>query len=441
MLGAIALVTFGSTAFSVELNGPARAASPGENGQLAFVRTFDLVSASVNPVALKEPGGQVTYSVRITNTSVDRDISITSVVDDKTGDLDDEGGSGCFDVPMNMAPGQFASCRYTTQLTGRGGTAYSNLVTASGHDDRGDPVSGSDEPRVDIIARLIDLVIIKRASSPTPLNGIVTYTLTITNRGPDTATNVQLADPAPFGIAYLTANAVQGTCNPTPSHITCGLGSIAADRAVTVAVTGRAAQVGSHTNTATVTGSGGRETNPADNVDSATTVVPQPLLAPEPPTTAPCLRLTVKPKVVKADGKIDRITVGVTAADRPVAGARVLVAGARVRERARTNRRGIAVLFVNPKRAGLLTVSTFKTKPPACGPKRIGVVGVFLPPVPASYGAPSGMSPVRRARARGRCGRTGRHASRARARPAARGADAGRRRSPRASRRGGASAR
>lgn len=342
----------------------------------------NLVSASVDPVALKEPGGQVTYSVRITNTSVDRDISITSVDDAKTGDLDDEGGSGCFDVPINMAPGQFASCQYTTHLTGTGGTAYSNLVTASGHDDRGDPVSGSDEPRVDIIARIIDLVMIKGASSPTPLNGIATYSLTITNSGPDAATNVQLADPAPFGITYLTANALQGTCNLTPSLVTCGLGSITAGETVTVAIKGRAAQVGSHTNTATVTGSGGRETNPADNIDSATTVIPQPLLAPEPPKTEACLTLTVKPKLVKADGKIDRIAVSVVAGRKPVAGARVLVAGAGVRDRARSNRRGIAVLFVNPKKAGLLTVSTFKTKRPTCGIRRIGVVAVFLPPVP-----------------------------------------------------------
>ena len=62
------------------------------------------VSKSANPTAVKEPGGQVAYSVRITNTSADVDVHITNVVDDKFGDLDDDGGSGCFDVPINLAP-------------------------------------------------------------------------------------------------------------------------------------------------------------------------------------------------------------------------------------------------------------------------------------------------------------------------------------------------
>ena len=61
-------------------------------------------------------------------------------------------------------------------------------------------------------------------------------------------------------------------------------GTIAAGQTVTIAITGRATTVGSHTNTATVTGGGGRETNPADNVDSAVTVVPAPL---KPPTVKP----------------------------------------------------------------------------------------------------------------------------------------------------------
>ncbi len=191
-----------------------------------------------------------------------------------------------------------------------------NVVTVSGHDENGNPLTASDDAKVDITPRLIDLVIVKDATSPTPLNGIVNYSLTVTNKGPDTATNVQLADPAPAGITYLTANPSQGTCSLNPALITCSLGSIAAGQTVTIAITGRATAVGSHTNTATVTGGGGRETNPADNVDSAVTVVPAPL---KPPTVKPepkpevCLTLTVSPKMIKADGKPDKVTAKVTA--------------------------------------------------------------------------------------------------------------------------------
>lgn len=338
------------------------------------------VSASVSPLALEEPGGTVTYSVRITNTLPGLGISITSVEDKRIGDLDDEGGIGCFDAPMNMAPGDFASCRYTAEITGAGGTAYSNLIVASGYDESGRPVLGSAEPRVELLPRLIDLVVVKDATSPTPLNGVVVYTLTVTNKGPNTAVDVHVADPAPAGIAYLRASPAQGTCSVSPSFVTCALGSLAARQSLTTEIAARATEVGLHTNTATVTGGGGRETSPADNVDDAVTVVPQPLLPPAPP---PCLQLTVAPRQLRADGKTDRITVKVTAAGRRVAGVRVLVRGAGVRKTRRTDRAGIAVLVVNPGKAGLLTVSARDARRRACGVKLIGVVGVFLPP-PAS---------------------------------------------------------
>jgi uncharacterized repeat protein (TIGR01451 family) len=342
------------------------------------------VSKSANPTTIKEPGGPVTFSVTITNTSADVMVTIDNVVDDKFGDLDDAGGNGCFDVPINLAPGENVNCTFQKTITGVGGTTHVNVVTVTGHDSAGHQLTASDDARVDITERLIDLVIVKEASSPTPLNGIVKYSLTVTNKGPDTATNVQLADPAPAGITYLTANPSQGTCNLSPELITCSLGSIAAGQTVTIAITGRATTVGSHTNTATVTGGGGRETNPADNVDSAVTVVPAPL---KPPTVKPepapafCLALTVSPKMIKADGKPDKVTVKVTAGSKPMKGIKVVVKGAGVSKAAKTNGKGVAVLRINPKKPGLITVTVVETNQKLCGPKRIGVVGVFLPPL------------------------------------------------------------
>ena len=143
------------------------------------------VQKSANPTSLKEPGGPVQFSVRITNTS-NVAVTITNVVDDKFGDLDDSGGTSCFDVPINLPPGAFSSCQFTGQVTGSGGTEHVNVVTASGNDEFGNPLSDSDDARVTITPRLIDLVIVKDATSPTPLNGTVDYSLTVTNKGPDT---------------------------------------------------------------------------------------------------------------------------------------------------------------------------------------------------------------------------------------------------------------
>jgi uncharacterized repeat protein (TIGR01451 family) len=345
------------------------------------------VQKSATPTTVKEPGGPVTFSVTITNTSTDTDVAITNVVDDKFGDLDDSGGNGCFDVPVNLAPGQKVNCTFQRTITGAGGTAHVNTVTASGHDENGNSLSDSDDARVDITPRLIDLVVVKDASSPTPLNGTVRYTLTVTNKGPDPATNVQLADPAPAGIEYLTASPSQGTCSVSKTFVQCDLGSLAAGQSATVAITAKAKAVGSHTNTATVTGGGGRETNPADNVDTAVTVVPAPLTPPvqkpqpkpKPPTA--CLYVTVTPKMIKADGKQDRVVTKVTAGKKAVKGVRVRVRGAGVAKTARTNGKGVAVVTVNAQKPGIVTVSVVETDQKVCGAARIGVVGVFLPPV------------------------------------------------------------
>ena len=354
------------------------------NAKLNLGRGLIDVQKSADPTSLKEPGGPVAFSVTVTNVSPDVDAAIENVVDDKFGDLDDDGGNGCFDVPVNLAPGEKVNCTFQRQITGPGGTVHVNTVTASGHDEFGNALSDSDDARVEITPRLIDLAIVKVASSPTPLNGTVNYTLTVTNRGPDTATNVQVADPAPAGIVYLTASPSQGACSLTPSLVTCSLGTIAPGQTVRIAITARATTVGSHTNTATVTGSGGRETSPADNVDTAVTVVPAPLLPPAPkpaPKPQVCLALTVTPKMVRADGKADRVVVTVRAGATRVRGVKVVVSGAGLRSTGRTSGKGVAVLRVNPKKAGLITITALETNQRVCGPKRIGVVGVFLPPL------------------------------------------------------------
>ncbi len=341
------------------------------------------VSKSADPTSIKEPGGPVTFSVRVTNSSADVNVVVTNVVDDKFGDLDDDGGSGCFDVPFNLAPGAFASCQFTEPVTGPGGTTHVDTVTASGQDANGNPVSASDSAEVVITPKLIDLVVTKQATSPTKLHGTVHYALTVTNKGPDQATNVQLADPAPAGITYLTATSSQGTCMVAPALVTCSLGTLASGQTVTIAITGRSDTVGSHTNTATVTGAGGRETNPADNTASAVTVTPAPVTPPTPkpkPHPKPCLALNVTPKMIKADGKPDKVVVKVTAGSKAVAGAKVAVHGTGIEMSGRTGSNGVVVFTVNASKTGLITVSTPETRH-SCGSRRIGVAGVFLPPV------------------------------------------------------------
>jgi hypothetical protein len=85
--------------------------------------------------------------------------------------------------------------------------------------------------------------------------------------------------------------------------------------------------------------------------------------------------------MITADGKRDKVDVKVTAGGKAMKGIRVVISVGGVRDSDVSNRKGIAVLRVNPKKSGLLTITAIEPNRRVCGPTRIGVVGVFLPPV------------------------------------------------------------
>jgi hypothetical protein len=93
-----------------------------------------------------------------------------------------------------------------------------------------------------------------------------------------------------------------------------------------------------------------------------------------------CLTLTVTPKMIKADGKKDRVVAKVRAAAKPMKGVKVVIRGKGVAKSARTNAKGVAVIVVNPSQPGVITITT-SSRRDSCGARRIGVVGVFLPPL------------------------------------------------------------
>jgi uncharacterized repeat protein (TIGR01451 family) len=337
------------------------------------------VDKTAGSSSVKEPGGPVSFTVAIRNTSA-VNVTISDVVDNVFGDLDDDGGSGVFDVPFTLAPGEQQSRTFERQVSGADGDVHTNVVTASGQDENGNPVSDSDDAQVEFTPRLIDLEIVKTANPQTELDGIVNYLLTVTNNGPDAASNVQVADPAPAGIRYLTVNTSKGTCSLTPALVSCALGELAAGEIVRIRVTAQATATGTHRNVATVT-NGSRETNPANNVDDAATRVQivQAKSAVRP--ARPCLSLTVSPKMIRADGRPDRVSVKVTAGRNRMHGIKVTVAGAGVRASGRSNGTGMAYIRINPRRPGLITITARERNRRVCGAKRIGVAGAFRPPL------------------------------------------------------------
>ena len=130
-----------------------------------------------------------------------------------------------------------------------------------------------------------DLSITKTASAPNVAQGgAISYTLTTTNNGPASATNVQIADrlPIAFDITSLaTTPSSGGACSRSGTTVTClwnGATASAASRSVTISGTAMASWVGltdsdrNSVNTAK-TFSLTDDPDPSDNAASATVVV------------------------------------------------------------------------------------------------------------------------------------------------------------------------
>jgi uncharacterized repeat protein (TIGR01451 family) len=117
---------------------------------------------------------------------------------------------------------------------------------------------------------------ITKTDSPDPahVGQNLTYTITVTNGGPVTATGVTVNDTLPKNAGFGSAASSQGTCTLKPQKrlVTCALGSIAAGTNAQVTIVVKPTSKGTVTNTATVSANEA-DPNTANNSATATTTV------------------------------------------------------------------------------------------------------------------------------------------------------------------------
>jgi uncharacterized repeat protein (TIGR01451 family) len=105
-----------------------------------------------------------------------------------------------------------------------------------------------------LISLATDLVLTESASpNPVAAGLTLTYTLTVTNNGPATATGVVVTDALPATVTFNSVSASQGTCTNVDGVVTCSLGSLASNAVATVTINVVPNVPGSLTNTAAVT--------------------------------------------------------------------------------------------------------------------------------------------------------------------------------------------
>ncbi|MBR1194803.1 DUF11 domain-containing protein [Bradyrhizobium sp. AUGA SZCCT0240] len=123
------------------------------------------------------------------------------------------------------------------------------------------------------LAQVADLAMTKTVSDPTPNVGdVVSFTVTLSNAGPDAATNVSVQDLLPAGLTFVSAAPSQGTY-ASGSGI-WDVGSVAAGAPATLQLVATVAGAAAQTNTASIAASDQSDPNGGNNSASAT-VTPQ----------------------------------------------------------------------------------------------------------------------------------------------------------------------
>jgi len=216
-----------------------------------------LATASSNPVAVNS---NLVYAITVTNrgpaaatgvtltNALPAGVNFVSVTSSQGACLR-QGGLVTCDFGQ-LTPGAAAVATVTVTPFGVG--VFTNSATARGA--QLDLVTNNNFAQAITAARpLSDLLLAQTVSANfAPVGQPLTYTLNVTNRGPNAANNVRLTDALPEGVILLAAAASQGSCTNAGGKVTCGLGNLAANARAQVMLVVQATVPGSITNSAIV---------------------------------------------------------------------------------------------------------------------------------------------------------------------------------------------
>jgi len=114
----------------------------------------------------------------------------------------------------------------------------------------------------------------------------VTYTLNVTNNGPNTALAATLTNRVPAGMSFSSVTTTLGTCTNASGAVGCGFGNMASGVTATVTITMTATATGNITNIATVASSTLDQVVSNNTARVATTILPLvSISAPDPTAT------------------------------------------------------------------------------------------------------------------------------------------------------------
>jgi uncharacterized repeat protein (TIGR01451 family) len=141
-------------------------------------------------------------------------------------------------------------------------------TAAISHSDQFDPDPGNNSAGATVTPQQADLQISKAVSNPTPnVNDTITYTITLTDNGPNSATNVKVQDTLPSGVSFVSSNPSQGTYDNATGVWTVGTVNPGAPQTLIISAT--VTSPNPQTNTAAISHADQFDPDPANNGDTA----------------------------------------------------------------------------------------------------------------------------------------------------------------------------
>jgi hypothetical protein len=177
----------------------------------------------------------------------------------------------------------------------------------------------------------------------------------------------------PAGNTFVSASSTQGTCTGGAS-LTCDIGNMAVGATVTITLVTTPTTFGTQSNTVVVSGDR-PETTLANNTATASVTVG--------PATPPCVAIQrIRPGQLIV-GRKTTVTIHLTQAGKAAKGVRVRIKGAGINLKTKpSNAKGVTKRVLKMKKKGILVFTPLGSPNGAgCSGKRIGVRGVFTPPV------------------------------------------------------------
>ena len=172
-------------------------------------------------------GDVVTFTITVSNKGPDdaTNVSVEDVVPNGFSNIGSisSGGTAVGNTitwsGLNILANGSINLTFTAEVLGSG--TYVNVAEVTAADqqdvdsdpdnDDGDQ-SEDDEDNVEVTPMMIDLELIKAVSDTMPNVGdVVTFTITVSNKGPDDATNVSVEDVVPNGFSNIGSISSGGT--------------------------------------------------------------------------------------------------------------------------------------------------------------------------------------------------------------------------------------